>query len=157
MTGPSPLDARRFFAGRWLGQGELLPRGPARLVLRRAAVALEGRGEWLSESVWRVHERFTLGGGFAFERRMFMEEIAPGLVHASADDMPLGADVELAPDGFRFRRFRSWLSWRGLRFRLGCQSATRVAPDGVMHAEVRLDLCRLPVATLRLAIRPERS
>jgi hypothetical protein len=155
VTAPSPLDARRFFAGRWTGEGELLPRGPARLALRRAPVALEGRGEWLSESVWRVHERFTLPG-FAFERHMFMEQVAPGLVHASADDMPLGADVELDAGGFRFRRFRSWLPWRGVRLRLGCRSATRLASDGALHAEVRLDLWRLPVATLRLAIRVER-
>ena len=40
MTGPSPLDARRFFAGRWQGRGELIPHGPARLVLRRAPVVL---------------------------------------------------------------------------------------------------------------------
>lgn len=155
MTTPSPLDARRFFAGRWQGQGELLPRGPARLVLRKAKVALEGKGEWLSETVWRVHERFVLPA-FAFERKMFMEQVAPGLVHASADDMPLGADIELDENGFRFRRFRSWLLYRGLRFRLGCQSATRAGPDGALHAELHLDLWRLPVATLRLAIRVER-
>ena len=157
MTGPSPLDARRFFAGRWAGEGELVPHGPALLVLARRPVRLEGRGEWLGESVWRVHERFDLGPGFVFERRMFMEQLAPGLVRASADDMPLGAEVELSADGFRFRRFRSWLVYRGVRFRLGCRSESRVGPDGVLGAEVRLDLWRLPVATLRLAIRIERS
>jgi hypothetical protein len=156
VSAPSPLDARRFFAGRWSGEGELIPRGPARLVLRRASVALEGSGEWFSDSVWRVHERFTLPA-FAFERHMFMEQVAPGLVHATADDMPLGADIELDAQGFRFRRFRSWLPYRGVRFRLGCQSATRVAPDGTLHAEVRLDLWRLPLATLHLAIRVTRS
>jgi hypothetical protein len=156
MTSPSPLDPRRFFAGRWQGQGELLPHGPARLVLRRAPVALEGSGEWLSETVWRVHERFVIPA-FAFERHMFMEQVAPGLVHATADDMPLGADVELDEGGFRFRRFRSWLSYRGLRFRLACRSAARVTSDGALQAEVRLDLWRLPLATLRLTIRAERS
>ena len=156
MSAPSPLDARRFFAGRWTGEGELVPHGPARLVLARQPVRLEGRGEWLGESAWRVHERFALGGGFGFERRMWMEEIAPGLVHATADDIPLGADVELREDGFRFRRFRSWLVYRGVRFRLGCASETRLAADGVMHAAIRLDCLRLPVATLRLAIRVER-
>ena len=155
MTRPSPLDARRFFGGRWRGQGELIPHGPARLLLRRAPVVLEGSGEWLSESVWRVDERFALPG-FSFERHMYMEQLASGLVHATADDMPLGADLELDADGFRFRRFRSWLPWRGVRFRLGCRSATRVAADGTLHAEVRLDLWRLPVATLHLAIHAER-
>lgn len=157
MTAPSPLDARRFFAGRWQGQGELVPHGPARLVLARQPVRLEGRGEWLTEQVWRVHERFALGSGFGFERRMFMEQVAPGRVHATADDMPLGAEIELSEGGFRFRRFRSWLRYRGVRFRLSCASETRVAPDGVMHAAIRLDFWRIPVATLRLAIRVERD
>jgi hypothetical protein len=157
VSAPSPLDARRFFAGRWEGRGELLPHGPARLVLARRPVRLEGRGDWLSETVWRVHERFALDAGFAFERHMFMEQVAPDRVHATADDMPLGADIELAPDGFRFRRFRSWLVHRGVRFRLGCRSESRIGPDGLMHAEVRLDFLRIPVATLRLAIRVERE
>jgi hypothetical protein len=157
VNAPSPLDAKRFFAGRWRGEGELAPHGPARLVLGREAVRLEGNGEWLSERVWRVHERFALGSGLAFERRMFMEEVAPGRVHATGDDMPLGADVELGADGFRFRRFRSWLAWRGVRLRLGCASEARLAADGMLHAVVRLDCWRVPVATLRLAIRIERD
>ena len=156
MTTPSPLDARRFFAGRWQGQGELVPQGPARLVLARAPVQLEGRGEWLSDQVWRVHERFSLGSGFGFERRMFMEQTGPGRVHATADDMPLGAEIELHASGFRFRRFRSWLVYHGVRFRLACTSDTRVEAGGVMHAAIQLDLWRIPVATLRLTIRVDR-
>jgi hypothetical protein len=157
VTEPSPLDARRFFAGRWAGEGELVPHGPARLVLARQPVRLEGRGDWLGERVWRVHERFALGAGFGFERQMWMEQVAPGRVHATADDIPLGAEIELAEDGFRFRRFRSWLAYRGVRLRLGCASESRIAADGVMHAVIRLDLWRLPVATLRLSIRGERD
>ena len=103
-----------------------------------------------------MHERFTLGAGFGFERRMFMEQTAPGRVHATADDMPLGAEVELDAGGFRFRRFRSWLVYRGVRFRLGCTSDTRVAADGVMRAAIHLDLYRIPVATLHLVIRVDR-
>jgi hypothetical protein len=156
VSTPSPLDARRFFAGRWQGQGELVPRGPARLVLACGPVQLEGRGEWLSETVWSVHERFTLGADFDFERRMFMQQTGPGRVHATADDMPLGAEIELDAGGFRFRRFRSWLVYRGVRFRLGCTSDTRVAEDGAMHATIHLDFWRIPVATLRLTIHVER-
>lgn len=156
MSTPSPLDARRFFAGRWQGQGELVPRGPARLVLARGPVQLEGRGEWLTDQVWRVHERFALGSGFGFERQMFMQQTGPGRVHATADDMPLGAEIELDAGGFRFRRFRSWLVYRGVRFRLGCTSETRVAVDGAMHATIQLDFWRIPVATLRLTIHVER-
>ena len=156
MTAPSPLDARHFFAGCWRGEGELVPHGPARLVLRREPVRLEGCGEWLTERVWRVHERFALGSGSAFERRMFLEEVAPGRAHATGDDMPLGAEIELAADGFRFRRFRSWLAYRGVRFRLGCTSEARLDGDGVLHAVILLDFLRVRVATLRLAIRIER-
>jgi len=154
---PSPLDPRRFFAGRWSGQGEFAPHGPARLVLARQPVRLEGRGEWLGERVWRVHERFALGSGFGFERQMWLEQVAEGRVHATADDIPLGAEIELFADGFRFRRFRSWLPYRGVRFRLGCASESRLGADGALHAVIRLDFWRLPVATLRLTIRIERT
>ena len=156
MSTPSPLDARCFFAGCWKGEGELVPHGPARLVLARVPVRLQGRGEWLSETVWRVHERFALGSDFGFERHMWMEQTGPGRVRATADDIPLGAELELDAGGFRFRRFRSWLVYRGVRFHLGCTSDTRVAADGVMDAAIHLDLWRIPVATLRLTIRVER-
>ena len=154
----SPLDARRFFAGRWEGQGELTPHGPARLVLAREAVRLEGRGEWLGERVWRVHERFALGSRFAFERHMWMEQVAPRTACTRRPTTSRSARRSSSrEDGFRFRRFRSWLAYRGVRLRLGCASETRLAPDGVMHALIRLDFWRIPVATLRLAIHVERE
>jgi hypothetical protein len=156
VSAPSPLDARRFFVGRWRGEGTLWTRGPARLLIGYQGVTLEGTGEWLSERAWRVHERFTLASGLAFERHMQMEEVAAGRVHASGDDLPLGAEIELAEDGFRFRRF-PWLGgYRRLRLRFGCASDARLDADGVLHAVIQLDLFRLPVATLRLAIRIER-
>jgi hypothetical protein len=149
------IDPRRLFAGTWHGEGELAPRLAARLVLRREGVRVTGSGEWLSDTVWRVRERFELASGWGFERRMFMELVAPGRVRATADDIPLGASVVLTPSGFRFERFRSWLAYRGLRFRLGCTSQAVLEADGRLRAEVRLDWLRLPVATLRLSIRVE--
>jgi len=149
------IDPRRLFSGTWRGAGELIPRGPARLVLRREPVQITGSGEWLSASVWRVHERFELASGWSFERRMFMELVTPTRVRATADDIPLGADVILTPDGFRFERFRSWLRYRGVRFRLGCHSSARLAAAGALNGEVELDLLRVPIATLRLSIRIE--
>jgi hypothetical protein len=153
----SPLDPRRFFAGRWQGQGELVPHGPARLVLARESVRLGGRGEWRSGRAWRVHERFSLGSGVGCERQRWREQVAPTRVHARADDIPLGADIELDEHGFRFGRFRSWLRYRGVRFRLGCTSDTRLVAGDRMDATIRLDFLRIPVATLRLEIRVERD
>jgi hypothetical protein len=149
------IDPRRLFSGTWRGEGELVPHGLARLVLRRDAVRVVGTGEWLSDSIWCVHERFEMASGWAFERRMFMELVAPDRARATADDMPLGADVRLTADGFRFERFRSWLVYRGVRFRLGCSSEAVLGADGVLSGEVRLDLLRMPVVRMRLAIRVE--
>jgi hypothetical protein len=147
------VDPRRLFSGTWRGEGELTPHGPARLVMRREAVRITGTGEWLSDSIWRVRERFEMSSGWAFERRMFMELVAPDRVRATADDIPLGADVRLTADGFQFQRFRSWLPYRGVRFRLGCSSDSALGSDGLLRGTVRLDLLRVPVATLRLEIR----
>ena len=127
------IDPRELFSGTWRGDGELVPHLLARLVLRREAVRVTGSGEWLSESVWRGRERVEMASGWAFERRMFMELVAPDRVRATADDIPLGADVVLTRDGFRFERFRSWLAYGGVRFRLGCASsaARKIGrPDG---------------------------
>lgn len=152
MNAGAPIDPRRVFSGTWRGTGELIPHGPARLVLRREAVLLTGSGEWLTPTLWRVRERFELASGWSFERRMFMELVAPDRVRATADDIPLGADVLLTSEGFRFLRFRSWLVYRGVRFRLGCESEAHEGADGVLRGSVRLDLLRIPVATLTLAI-----
>jgi hypothetical protein len=149
------VDPRRLFSGTWRGEGELTPHGLARIVLRREAVRITGTGEWLSDSVWRVSERFEMSSGWAFERRMFMELVAPDLVRATADDMPLGANVRLTADGFRFERFRSWLSYRGVRLRLSCQSEAVLGGDGILRGSVRLSLLRVPVVEMRLAIRVE--
>jgi hypothetical protein len=153
MSTGAVVDPRQLFRGNWRGRGELTPHLAARLVLRREAVELEGTAEWLSERIWLVREHFRMASGWSLERRMFMEQVAPDRVRASADDIPLGADVALTRDGFRFERFRSWLPHRGVRFRLGCTSEAVLGPDGVLRSVVRLDWLRLPAATLRLAIR----
>jgi hypothetical protein len=151
----SALDPRRLFSGTWRGEGELTPLLFARVLLRREALVVTGVGEWLSDTVWRVRERFEMESGWSFERSMFMEVVAPNRVRATADDMPLGATVVLVGDGFRFERFRSWLSHRGMRFRLGCESEAVLGEDGVLRSEVRLDLLRVPVIRMRLAMRVE--
>jgi hypothetical protein len=156
-SGAVPIDPRRLFSGIWRGSGELIPHGVARLLLRREPVRITGSGEWLSASVWRVHERFELASGWTLERRMFMELVGAAHVRATADDVPLGADVTLTGDGFRFERFRSWLLYRGVRFRLGCRSHARLDEAGLLRGELRLDCLRIPVATLRLEIRIERE
>ena len=149
------IDPRVLFSGTWRGDGQLIPHGPARLVLRRDDVRITGTGEWLSEALWLVRERFEMSSGWSFERRMFMELVAPDRVRATADDIPLGANVSLTSDGFRFARFRSWLVYRGVRFRLTCESEARLDASGALVGEVRLYFLGIPVATLRLAVSVE--
>jgi hypothetical protein len=147
------VDPRALFSGTWRGTGELVPRGFARLVLRRQAVAITGSGDWLSDTIWLVRERFAMSSGWSFERRMFMDLVAPDRVRATADDIPLGANVALTSDGFRFERFRSWLVYRGVRLRMTCESEARLDATGALAGEVRLFFLRIPAATLRLSIR----
>jgi hypothetical protein len=149
------IDPRKLFSGTWRGTGELIPHGFARPVLRREAVAISGTGDWLSDTIWHVRERFEMASGWSFGRSMFMELVAPDRVRATADDMPLGANVALTSDGFRFERFRSWLSYRGVRLRLRCESEARLDASGALVGEVRLFFLRTPAATLRLSIRVE--
>jgi hypothetical protein len=152
LSQDDPLDPRELFSGVWKGEGELRPRGPARLLLRRGRVSLVGRGEWLSEHSWQVREQFQSDAGFALERHMVLEQLAPGLARAQASDMPRGALLEIGASGFRFRRFASRVRYLGLRLPLGCASEARLAEDGLLHARIRLDFLRLPVAELTLRI-----
>ncbi len=152
MSAPSPLDAKRFFSGTWSGAGELIPRGPARLALRREDVALLGTGEWLSERIVLVCERFEMASGWSFARRMFLEQISPDRMRATADDIPLGATVRLAVDGFAFESFRTWLPYNGLRFCLRCESEARLEAGGALAGRLRLRWLGLPVADLTLRI-----
>jgi hypothetical protein len=148
----SPLSPRDFFSGVWQATGELVPRGPARLVLRREALTMHGTGEWLGERVVLVRERFELASGWRFERRMFLEQVAPDRLRVTADDMPLGATVRLEPDGFVFERFRTWLPFRGVRFRMRCASDARVQPDGSIAGALALSWLGIPVARMTLRI-----
>ena len=153
----TPLQPRDFFSGTWQGEGELLPHALLRWSQRRDTIRFSSSTEWLSDTVWIVRDRMEYGSGEAIDRTMFAQLVAPDRIHVTADDMPLGADIELHERGFRFTPYLAWIEYRGRRFRLKCFDDNVLDDEGMIHDTVRLYWYGLPVATIRIHIRVERD
>ena len=106
----TPTEAERFFEGAWTGEGEIVGRGLLRWLLPREPFRLDVKMERLADSIWvfRDHQVFARGG--EIRRTQFMERVGEGRYRASADDMPLGADVEVIDRRYRYAPYRSWMS-----------------------------------------------
>jgi hypothetical protein len=154
----TPLQPREFFRGVWSGDGELVPRAWVRPFVRRQGVRLTSRADWLSDSVWVVRDRFEFTTGMVQERSMFCVLVAQDRVHVTADDMPLGTDIDLRDDGFFFRPYHALAPFAGRHVRLRCFDECRLGGDGFVYDTIEMTFLGIPVATLRLGpIRIERE
>jgi hypothetical protein len=156
MRGVTPLRPQEFFRGVWEGDGEVLPHVALRWLIPREAVRFSSRTQWLSDTVWIVEDRLSCASGDVSERTMFARLVAPDRIHVTADDMPLGADIHLREDGFRFTPYLIWTRYRGRRVRLKCFDDNVLADGGSIHDTIRMRWYGLPVATMRLRIQVER-
>lgn len=120
--------------------------------MRPWTFTFSARPTWLSDRIWIVDEDYEFGTGESLQRRMFVEQVSPTMLHVTADDMPLGADVHLDAEGFRFSPYQVLASHWGFRWRLRCHDASVVDEDGVVHDRVRLYFMGIRVATMTLKI-----
>src|SRR5262249_11567732 len=146
----TPLQPREFFRGVWSGRGELIPRAWVRPFVPRQGVSLVSRADWLSDSIWVVRDRFEFSSGLVQERSMYCELVAPDRVHVTADDIPLGADIDLRADGFFFRPYDALAPFAGRHVRLRLYDACRLDPDGSVHDTIEMTYLGIPVATLKI-------
>jgi hypothetical protein len=146
----TPLQPRQFFRGIWTGEGELVPHPLFRWFWRRKQ--FRHWSEWfsLSATIWLVKDRFEFSSGKILERKMFCELVAPDQVHVSADDMPLGADVELHETGFRFAPYYVLVAHRGRVYKLRFLDECRIDESGFLHDTVKMYLWGSHIATMRL-------
>lgn len=146
----TPLQPREFFRGVWAGEGEFIPHKLLRWFVAREHLRLRSEAVWLSETTWVVRDRFEFSSGRVVERKMFAELTAPDRIHVTADDMPLGANVLLFADGFRFTPYRVLAPHRGRVYRLRCQDECHLDSEGFVHDTIKMYFWGLPVATMRL-------
>jgi hypothetical protein len=141
-----------FFEGTWAGEGQIVGRGPLRWLVPREPYEISTRFERLSPSVWVVRDdlRFRRGGGM--RRTMFLERIAPNRYHVTADDMPLGSDVEVTDGGYRYAPYWSWASLRGRRWFVRVHEEGTFSPDRI-EARMRVRWRGIPVSRNDLVLR----
>ena len=146
----TPLQPKEFFRGDWKGQGRLIAHPLLRWLVPEERINLSSEACWLSETTWIVKDHFEFSSGRIIDRKMFAELIAPDRVHVTADDMPLGADIFLYEDGFRFTPYLALATYKGRIYRVRCKDKCRVDADGYVWDEISMYFCGLLVARMEL-------
>src|SRR5262245_18915214 len=81
---------------------------------------------WASSRARTRGDHLVFAGGGEIRRTQFMERVGVGRYRATADDMPLGADVVVEDRRHRYETYRSWTRFRGWMVRV------RAREDGVL-------------------------
>jgi hypothetical protein len=114
----TPAEAEAYFEGSWTGEGEIVGRGLLRWLMPREPFRPDVTMERLSESIWVFRDHLVFARGGEIRRTQFMERVGVGRYRATADDMPLGADVVVEDRRYRYEEYRSWMRFRGRMFRV---------------------------------------
>jgi len=146
----TPLQPKEFFRGIWSGEGELVPHPLLRWFVPRQRMLLSCETEWLSDAIWLVKDRMEFSSGWIYKRKMFAELVAPDQIHVTSDDMPLGADILLHAQGFRFTPYRAWGSFHGRVYRMRFVDECILDEQGFIHDTIRMFWLGLPIATMRI-------
>jgi hypothetical protein len=153
----TPLQPKEFFAGKWVGDGELIPRLPFRWYYPRQALRYFCESQWLTDRFWLVPERIEFSSGAVIERKMFCELVASDRIHVTADDMPLGADIHFHEKGFRFTPYYAWSGLGRRKWLVQCLDDNVLDDDGRIHGTVHMYRSKVRIATLRTVFTADRS
>ncbi len=155
-SGPTPLQPREFFTGRWSGEGHLVPRGLLRLFIRVQRFTYEGTTRWRDEAHWDVFDRFHYESGKVVDQQLSAALVAADRIRIIAPEMPGGATIQLRADGYDFTpykyRFKAWL----LSVTLRCCDINRLQADGTVMDSIQMRWLGLPVASMTMRVSIER-
>ena len=135
----------------------MTPHPLAKWLVAEDDIRFSGETVWLSDTVWMVKERFEFSSGYIKPRTMFVQIMTPNRLHVTADDMPLGADILLHENGFRFTPYYIWSQYKGKRWRLKCLDENLVDETGVIHDTIKMFLFGFHVSTMRLTVTVDRN
>jgi len=153
----TPLQPKEFFTGAWIGEGELRPHSLFKWLIPTERFRYSAEPVWLSDKVWMVNECLEFSSGRVIARTMFAQAVSQERLHVTADDMPLGADIILGENGFRFTPYYIWSRYKGIRWRLRCTDENLVDETGAVHDTIRMFLCRFPIAVIRMSVNIDRG
>ena len=148
----SPLRPLEFFAPVWSGEGEFVPRLPAR---RRRRFRFRSETEFLSDTDWLVHDTTEFDDGETSTRTMHARLVGHDRIVLAADDMPRGAELQLEERGFRFRPYVLRVPFRGLRLRVRCDDHCWLDERGLLHDEIEMRFMGVRVGRVAMVLAAE--
>lgn len=154
---PTPLDPHAFFTGVWSGEGDLLPSRLLRLLIPCEHFRYTGTVNWLTDSMWRVHDHYEFARGQVMDVHLSIEMVGNRRLHVTSANIPAGADILLSEDGFSFTPYTIHIKRWGLPLHLRCFDTTHVGTDGNLTNTIKMCFLGLPVAIMLLRVTVERS
>jgi hypothetical protein len=152
----TPAEAETYFEGSWDGEGQIIGRGLLRWLMRREPFRLTVRMERLSDSIWVFRDHLIFERGGEIRRTQFMERVGVGRYRATADDMPLGADVVVDGRLYRYETYRSWTCFRGRMVRVRAREDGALLEDGSIEGVIRVWWHGIPLSRTALRLRRAR-
>lgn len=149
----TPAELRPFFEGKWAGEGEIAGRGLLRWLMPREPFTISTECDAISPTLWRVRDLMAFSRGGEIRRTMFVERTGENRYHATADDMPLGADVETDERGYRYSPYWSWSGIRGRKWFVRVREDGDFRDDGSVAGRIRVSWHGIPIALNRLSLR----
>jgi hypothetical protein len=154
---PTPLQPREFFDGKWSGRGEIRYRWWLRLFRQPQRFRYTSTGEWLSDTQREFRDLLEFESGGLIATTLTCHLLGKDRLHVRCPAMPGGADIVLTGSGYTFTPY--W--WRTnvgpFTLRLRCLDVNTVDQDGVIHNRVDIRWLRIPLATLTMTIKVDRS
>jgi hypothetical protein len=149
----TPAEAEAYFEGTWTGDGEIVGRGLLRWLMPREPFRLDVKMERLSDSIWVFRDHLVFARGGEIRRTQFMERVGVGRYRATADDMPLGADVVVDGRRYRYEPYRSWMRLRGRMVRVRAREDGSLLEDGSIEGVILVWWHGIPLSRTPLRLR----
>jgi len=149
----TPAEAETYFEGSWKGEGEIVGRGLLRWLMPREPFRIDVKMERLSDSMWVFRDHLVFERGGEIRRTQFMERVGVGRYRATADDMPLGADVVIDGRSYRYEPYRSWTRFRGRMVRVRAREDGTLLENGSIEGVIWVWWHGVPLSRTPLRLR----
>ena len=149
----TPAEVESYFEGSWTGEGEIVGRGILRWLMPREPFRLDVKMVRLADSIWVFRDHLVFERGGEIRRTQFMERVGDGRYRATADDMPLGADVEVTDRRYRYLPYRSWMRFRGRMMRVRAREEGWLREDGSIDGVILVSWHGIPLSRTPLRLR----
>jgi hypothetical protein len=142
--GPTPLQPREFFDGRWIFDRELRYRGLLGYLRPPERFRYTAPGQWVSDRRKEFEDRLEFESGRVLQSRFTAEIVGEDRLHVTCEAMPGGADILLSERGYTYTPYL-WLVRMGpFTIRLRCRDTNVVDEKGVIHDRAEMSWLGLP-------------